>query len=976
MTSYQIVYILSRPQFRNGIVNIIPFVASYNHTTAIRLEKKALREVIESFDIDLSNTVHEGILKMCEEISDNNLLKIFKPKSKKKQDTIEALTAYDERLLIEIRRWVDRRLNKILSLISENNLSLFDEPKRSTDLATYTILIKDQVLKPVLNFDKTAIGIKYKLILNDGSCMYRPCDQDVSVLCNSPGWILLNKSLYRLEAINANKLIPFIKKEEIFIPNKLRKEYFTKFVFDLIGRVDVTTSGFDIMEHTPPPKALIRFSYDFINHRHVLVLDFEYEGVFFRYGENSKSRSKLLIGVDDKISVLKTIRNDRLENEIVERIKKIGLKVSESKNFYFDDLIEELDFFNRIAEYRRELEDYGFSIEIPVVEEKEFTLETGEIEVISSTLNGDWFDIHMEVKIGGEVINFIHFVPFIKAENRLFPLRSGKYFVIPQEWVKKYSSLSALSELNGEKLKLKKTLQNILDKATGDTIRRSTKDEITFAVPSEITAQLRPYQVDGASWIATHLCNGLGVCLADDMGLGKTLQTIAALIFVFNKLYKTNDIDLCQGKQVQLSLFDNTPPWPGKRIYVNALVIVPASLSFNWHHEISKFAPNMRVLKYVGDKEERRLQRRMIMEYDFVITTYNYLLSDLEEVKSLPFRFLVLDESQRIKNNQSKIFRAINSLEIKHRISLSGTPIENSLKDLWSQMQFINPDLLGSFEFFKKRYLQPIEKSKDSYAVEELKTIVRPYLMRRSKKEVLIELPECIEQVYMCEMTTEHAKLYEEQKSAARNEILQLNEDSPQTRFHILSALSKLRLLANHPRLFDESLDLRSSKFAEVLDFLNTIIKSESKVLIFSSFVKHLSLFAEYFEIEKIPFVQLTGQESKERREEAVHHFTSNDRVKVFLISLKAGGVGLNLTAADNVIILDPWWNPFAEMQAIGRAHRIGQQNKVLVTRFITKNTIEEKILTLQSEKISTADDILSDDIPRELSIEDLKRLI
>lgn len=964
------------PHFRHGILNIIPFIASFHHTNAIRLEKKALPEVIQSFNIDLTNSVHEEIIKMCEEISDNNLLKVFSPKSKKRRDNIEALTADDERLLNEIRKWVDRRLNKILSLISENNLHLFDEPERSKDLDKYIISIKDRILKPELKFDKTALGIKYRLTLNDGSHIYRPCEQVIRVLCNSPGWILLNKSLYRLEAINANKLIPFIKNEGIFIPNRLIKEYFTRFIFDLIGRMDITTSGFDIRNHTPPPKAIIRFSYDFLNLRHILVLDFEYESVFFRYGENSKSRSKLMISDDDEISVLKTSRNERLENEIVERLKSIGLKESESKSFYFDDLTDDLDFFNRIAHYRPELEDYGFLIESPVVEEKELTLETGEIEVVSSRLNGDWFDIHMEVKIGDDVINFIHFVPFIRAENRLFPLQSGKYFVIPQEWMKKYTSLSALSEVDGGKLKLRRTLQNILDKATVDITRRSTKEEITFAVPSEVKAQLRPYQVEGAAWIATHLCNGLGVCLADDMGLGKTLQTITALIFVFNKLYKTDEIDLGRGKSVQLSLFDNIPPWTVRRNYLNALVVVPASLSFNWVHEISKFTPSMRVIKYVGDKEERRLLRRRIMDFDFVITTYNYLLSDLDEIKTLPFRFLVLDESQRIKNNQSKIFRAINSLEIKHRISLSGTPIENSLKDLWSQMQFINPDLLGSFEFFKKRYLQPIEKSKAGFALEELKTIVRPYLLRRSKKKVLTELPECIEQVYMCEMTIEHAKLYEEQKSAARNEILHLNEDSPQTRFHILSALSKLRLLANHPRLFDETSDLTSTKFVEVLDFLNTIIKSDSKVLIFSSFVKHLSLFAEYFEKEKIPFVQLTGQDSKDRREEIIHHFTSDDNVKVFLISLKAGGVGLNLTAADNVIILDPWWNPFAELQAIGRAHRIGQQNKVIVTRFITKDTIEEKILNLQSEKISTANDLLSNDISRELSIEDLKGLI
>ena len=976
MIKYQIVYVLRSPEERNGLALVTPYLAAYKNDVAVKIEKMALVEVLRSYNIEISNTVHERIFKLCNEISDDEIINKFKPKSRKKIDALDKLLEAEDNIRSLIQKWIGRKLDEILSMIAENGLPFFSYPKRVADLSQFEIKVEKCCLKPNLYFEKTALGIKYKLTLELNNKLIPPSNYNTVVLSNLPAWIMIDDCIFCLDGINGNKLLPFLTKEDVFIPERMTKEYFTKFIIDLVAKVDINTNGFEIMKSTPEGIACLTFSYDFMCRRHVLILEFDYEGVVFKFGENATNRTKLKFRNENEILVHNTTRNDEWECKVVELLKGLGLLESDSKSFYFDGLIEELDFFNRIADCRSKIVYWGMHMDLPFLENKEINLDKFSISSTQLQLKGDWFDIQVEFFVGSELIKFSQLSPYIKKNERLFPLSDGKYFVIPSEWMNKFKSISVLADIRNGNVSLKKHHQNILDQISEFSDKLAEYRFSRFSKPDEIQATLRPYQEDGASWMAEHLSNGLGVCLADDMGLGKTLQTITALVFVYNELYRTNLTGSDGGVSVQLSIFDTFANNNTKRNYMNALVVVPASLIHNWYAEVKKFTPDLRVLKYVGDKKERRISVRKIMDFDFVITTYNYLLSDLEEIKAKSFRFLVLDESQRIKNNQSKIFKAISSLTIPHRVSLSGTPIENSLKDLWSQMQFINPELLGSFEFFKSRYLLPIEKGEGESVLQELKTIIQPYLLRRTKKEVLQDLPDCVEQVYYCEMTTEHHELYEKEKSAARNEILNLNDQSAQSRFHVLSFLSKLRLLANHPTLYDSNSEVLSSKFLEVVDFLDVIIKSGSKVLVFSSFVKHLEIFADYFRENKIPYVQLSGGDSLKDREKAINTFNGDERVSIFLISLKAGGVGLNLTAADNVVILDPWWNPFAELQAIGRAHRIGQENKVVVTRFITKATIEEKIINLQHDKLAMANEILTDEPPTEMSLEELKLLI
>ena len=325
---------------------------------------------------------------------------------------------------------------------------------------------------------------------------------------------------------------------------------------------------------------------------------------------------------------------------------------------------------------------------------------------------------------------------------------------------------------------------------------------------------------------------------------------------------------------------------------------------------------------------------------------------------------MVLDESQYIKNPDSKIYRAVTGLNARYKLILTGTPIENSLNDLWAQLNFLNEGLLGNITFFRNEFVFPIERRGDEQQQEKLKTLIQPFILRRTKDQVANDLPLLTEQIINCEMTDEQGSYYESEKSRIRNAILDLVEENKidNAGFIVLNGLNKLRQIANHPVLIDEDYIDKSGKFEEVTQFVNSLVLENHKVLIFSSFVKHLELFADYFQYQEWDYSMLTGK--TQNREKVISEFQDNPDNRLFLISLKAGGVGLNLTAADYVVILDPWWNPATENQAISRAHRIGQDKKVFVYRFITRNTLEHKIQVLKKKKTALADVFINTNNP------------
>jgi len=319
-----------------------------------------------------------------------------------------------------------------------------------------------------------------------------------------------------------------------------------------------------------------------------------------------------------------------------------------------------------------------------------------------------------------------------------------------------------------------------------------------------------------------------------------------------------------------------------------------------------------------------------------------------------------------IKNPSSKLYQSIIELKSDHKVVLTGTPIENSLTDLWSQINFVNPGLLGNLSFFKRSFVHTIEKKKDEKREKKLKELINPFILRRTKQEVARELPPIQEQIRYCNMTDDQKRFYEEEKSAARNSLLENLEEMglEKSSMVVLQALTRLRQIANHPDMVDEKEGMNSGKFTEVYRDIESVLSEGHKVLMFSSFVKHLNLFRDSLDKDNIQYAYLTGSQNQRQREKAVRDFQNDPHCSLFLISLKAGGVGLNLTAADYVFILDPWWNPAAEMQALNRAHRIGQEKNVFVYRFISNDTIEEKIQRLQNRKRELAETFVTANNP------------
>jgi SNF2 family DNA or RNA helicase len=406
------------------------------------------------------------------------------------------------------------------------------------------------------------------------------------------------------------------------------------------------------------------------------------------------------------------------------------------------------------------------------------------------------------------------------------------------------------------------------------------------------------------------------------MGLGKTVQTLALLQAEKNKTV------------------------------ANAtLLIMPTSLIYNWKRESRKFTPKLKVYDYTGTNRQKDIS--LFEDYDLVVTSYGIVRRDIEYLTSYYFNYVILDESQAIKNPSSNISKAVRELNSKHRLILTGTPLENSTLDLWSQMSFINPGLLGH-------------------------NIIKPFILRRHKSQVAKELPEKIENVYYSAMTPEQNERYEEVKNQYRNQILRHIEDFGvnKSQMILLQGLTKLRQIANHPKLVEPEYEGESGKMTDMLIMMDNALAEGHKILVFSQFVKHLNLVKQVIEERELDYCYLDG--ATKDREKQVERFQNEDSVRMFLISLKAGGLGLNLTEADYVFLLDPWWNPAVEAQAIDRAHRIGQKKKVITYKFIMSGTVEEKILELQQRKVKLAQDLITTDqgFVKNLSKDDISALL
>ena len=467
------------------------------------------------------------------------------------------------------------------------------------------------------------------------------------------------------------------------------------------------------------------------------------------------------------------------------------------------------------------------------------------------------------------------------------------------------------------------------------------------SLPKGINAEFREYQTRGFGWLWFMYQYGLNGILADDMGLGKTLQALALLQKAKEKNKKAPN-----------------------------LVICPTSVVFNWENEIEKFAPNLSCLKLTG--ADRKDLFKEIPKYDVIITSYALIRRDIAKLKKQEFRYVILDESQNIKNADSMTAQSVKQLNCKHKLALSGTPIENRLEELWSLFDFLMPGFLFDKNEFNYRYVTPIMEREDKTVEKRLKSQIYPFILRRMKRDVAKDLPDKIENVAYCELTPEQKDFYMEVMDSTREELFKSIEEKgiEKSRMSIFSALLRLRQICCHPRLYDKE-NVKgineSGKFEQLKTMLEEIIAEKHRVLLFSQFVDMLDIIKEWLTKAGIKHEYLTG--STKDRQEVVERFNSDPTIPIFLISLKAGGTGLNLTGADYVIHYDPWWNPAVEDQATDRAYRIGQTKKVFVYRMITKGTVEEKIQKLKSRKRDLVDSVISVDrnIGKSLTYEDLK---
>jgi SNF2 family DNA or RNA helicase len=953
---YEIVYDIY--PFTDKLYLPVAYVVSTDRDGYLaHIRQRALPGTIKSFGIE-NNPIHNRLFDIVALLQPKALEAKFQPANKRKPIPLEQLLQERARASA-IAKYVHRLMDELLDQATRHQYFISWQVDRKVLVKDFILTIEKEPLNPLLYFQKEQEGIRYRLQLESSKGAFAINTRDVVPITNHPAWLVVDYHLYRVPDINGNMVRPFQNKEEVYIPEKSVKTYFQKFILKVAAKAEIEAEGFEVVQEGQLQRCELKPVKDIFSDRWLLGVQMIYPNVSFGFNNPREKSTRLFFDEDDHVRIIQTQRDQAAEQIFLDHLQRLNL-ISSGSGYFAVEQSEDNEYalIEWLSEHRYVLEEKGFKIADAIIEDKTIRIEASALDLKAERQN-DWFDLYGQVRIGDQSIPFLSLAKNIRAGNRLYVLPDGSLFVIPQEWMARYKGLFQFGKQKQQHLKLAKSQFPLLQEIGLADTQGPNLDTPSDSLPSDmLKAELRPYQLDGFRWLVQLYEQGLGACLADDMGLGKTLQTIAVLLHAKeNKDHQTTTTANTSGQQ--LGLFAPAEDLDSLRP-LQALIVLPASLVFNWASEINKFAPGLQIYRHTGPKRHKDI--RLLMRFDIILTTYQTALRDVSLFQQLSFEYIVLDESQYIKNKDSKIFKAINQLEAEHKISLSGTPIENSLSDLWAQMQFINPGLLGSFNFFKKAFIRPIERKQDEEKKEQLRKLVAPYLLRRTKEQVARDLPDLTTKVFYAEMTAEQKRLYEREKSAARNYLLDhFQANDPKFKFQVLQSLTKLRQIANHPQLAIADYNKDSGKFNDVLAQLEVVRKGGHKALIFSSFVKHLQLYKNKFEASNQPVAWLTGSQTLRERERAIQSFAEQADVQAFLISIKAGGAGLNLTAADYVFLLDPWWNPSTEQQAIARAHRIGQDKHVIAIKFISKDTIEEKILRLQEKKAKLAEDIIGD---------------
>ena len=862
---------------------------------------------------------------------------------------------------IEARTYVGKQVSRVFSDLDPERIYLADgDYVTSNNQLTQLELHRDPVkIFFVLTEDKEFITLNPYIELKPGV----PVELHKVVSLDSYWLGLYNeKTLFRWAGVNEAEMVAYLSQNGFRI--RVKKEFADTFLSDWIIPV---TEQFDVIFQTrhqvstrpltlQKPNLYLRED----DSNLLIVPSYVYESEegtteYFHDERRTSSNFK-----NNEITMLE--RDSPAENAVWQWLKSLHPTFEQQTGqpfFYipFDLVMKDGWLFKFVEGAKKKHYDVlGFND----LKKMRFNPNRGSVKVKASS-GIDWFDMTIEITFGDQSVSLAEVKKaFLKKQNYV-QLSDGSLGMLPEEWISKLEPIMQFGRVNNDQIHLSKIHFSLIDELVSEVDNEEVFRELqekkakllnfkeipNVPLPANVQATLRQYQEEGYKWI--HFLDefGWGGCLADDMGLGKTLQMLTFL-------------------QQQKN---NNPA------YTN-LVVVPTTLIFNWQAEAEKFTPDLNL--YVHRGMARKKEIDFFQEYDIILTTYGTMRSDVELLRKFDFNYIILDEAQAIKNPDSLTSKASRLLRAKNRLTMTGTPVENNTFDLYSQFEFLNPGMLGHADFFRTEYATPIDKYQDKEKAAELRKLVYPFMLKRTKEEVATDLPDKTETILFCEMGQKQRKVYEIFRERYRQEIAEklATEGLNKSSFLILEALLKLRQICDSPSILsgDEDFGNESAKLEEITREIEENA-SNHKILIFSQFLGMLDLIRQHLEKVKIPYEYLDGQTVD--RAGRVNRFQSDQTCRVFLMSLKAGGVGLNLTEADYVYLVDPWWNPAVERQAIDRTHRIGQTRKVFAYKMICKDTIEEKILLLQQRKQDLAEDLVGGEsgFIKKLSQEDIMGL-
>ena len=776
-------------------------------------------------------------------------------------------------------------------------------------------------------------------------------------------YMLTKKALYRCDEKFKEETLRLLNiyRENYTDKIRLKREQFPSFCSIIYPRLkdEVSLKKIDekLIQKYVPQELFIKLYLDYDNDNHIIA------NIKFVYGDTEFNP------LDKNVTEIKVARDIIKENEYLDVFVNTGFMFDQEKSRLI--LVDEEKIYNFLS---TEIEEYMRKFEVLVTDEfrkKEIVkpkVGTVGIKVENDLLKIDLSEMDFDVNEIKEIMQKYN------LKKKYHRLKDGNFLSLEENDTMDFinglinNNEIDYSEIQRGEVKLPISRSMYLDRILQDihsninksdefkrivrqVSNREFEDEIK--VPEALNASLRSYQITGFKWLKVLDSYKFGGILADDMGLGKTIQLLAIVL------------SYLEGN-------DNPNP---------SMVVCPSSLTLNWKNEISKFAPSIKTLVISGNAEERERQIRSVRNYNMVISSYDLLKRDIDIYKDInyEFKYIIADEAQYIKNNNTQNAKAIKEINSETRFALTGTPIENSLSELWSIFDFIMPGYLFKYKKFKEQYEVPIVRDNDSMALRKLQNLIEPFILRRTKKQVLTELPDKTITVINNEMHDQQLNLYMSYLARAKREISQeISEQGfEKSQIKILAILMRLRQICCHPSLFLSNYDGDSSKLNQCIELLKDAIMSGHKILLFSSYSSMLEIIEDNLKKEKIKYFKLTGQTQVGDRIKLVEEFNNNQEIKVFLISLKAGGTGLNLIGADMVIHYDPWWNLSAENQATDRTYRIGQKKNVQVYKLITKDSIEERIYELQEKKAQLAKTMLSTEATfiNKLSEEDLLAL-